>query len=66
MHHSDDAAFDVNRYAEQRADALLSEDWVYDLGVVEVLDDDGARLGGDAAREAASERHLDALADLLL
>jgi hypothetical protein len=66
VHHSDDAAFDVDRYTEHRADALLSEDGVYDVGVVEVLDDDGTRLSGDAAREATSKRHLDALAHLLL
>ena len=66
VHHADDAAFDVYRNAEHRADALLPEDRVYDLGVVEILDDDGTCLDGDAAREAAGERHLDTLADLLL
>ena len=66
VHHADDAAFDVHGHAEHRADAPLPQDRVDDLGVIEVLDDDRARLGGDAAREAAGERHLDALAYLLL
>ncbi len=66
VHHADDATFDVDGHAEHRADAPLPEDRVYDVGVVEVLDDDRACLGGDAACEAAGERHLDALADLLL
>ena len=65
MHDADDAAFDVDGHAQHRADALLPEDRVYDVGVVEV-DDDRSCLSGDAARETACERHLDALADLLL
>ena len=61
-----DLALDQQRDAEQRADALLAQDRVVDVGVVDVLDDHGAALGGDAAGEAAAERDPHALLDLLL
>ena len=66
MHHADDVALDVDRHAEHRTDAPLSEDRVYDVGVVEILDDDRTSLGGDAASETTGKRYLHALADLLL
>jgi hypothetical protein len=50
----------------RRLDALLAQDRVEDVGVVDVVDRDRALLGGDAAGEAAAERDLDALLDLLL
>ena len=63
---ADHAAFDEQRDAEQRADALLAQDRVEDVGVVDVLDGDRAPLGGDAAGEAAADGDLHALLDLLL
>ena len=66
MHHADDVALDVDGHAEHRTDAPLSEDRVYDVGVVEILDDDRTSLGGDAASETTGKRYLHALADLLL
>ena len=66
VQHADDAALDQQRDAEQRADALLAQDRVEDVGVVDVGDGDRAALGGDAAGEAAAERDADALLDLLL
>ena len=53
---AEDAAFDDQGDAEQGLDALLAQDRVEDVGVVDVGDRDGAALGGDAAREAAAER----------
>jgi hypothetical protein len=63
---ADDAALDDQRDAEQGLDALLAQDRVEDVGVVDVVDRDRALLGGDAAGEAAAERDLHALFDLLL
>ena len=63
---ADHAALDEQRDAEQRADALLAQDRVVDVGVVDVLDRDRAALGRDAAGEAAPEGDLDAALDLLL
>ena len=60
------AALDEQRDAEQRADALLAQDRVDDLVVVEVEDRDRPALGGDAAGEALADRDAHALLDLLL
>ena len=59
-------AFDHERDAEQRADALLAQDRVQDIGVVDVRDLDRAPLGDDAAREAAAHGQPRALVELLL
>ena len=66
MQHADDVALDQQRDAEHRADPLLPQDRVDDVGVVEVLDEDRAPLGRDPAGEAAPDRDPDALLDLLL
>ncbi len=66
MHHSDHASFHVDRHSQHRADALLAQDRVDDIGLAEVLDHDRAAAGGDAPREPARQWHLHALAHLLL
>ena len=63
---AEDGAFDDQGDAEQGLDALLAQDRVEDVGVVDVGDGDGAALGGDAAREAAAEGDAHALFDFLL
>ena len=63
---AEDAAFDDQGDAEQGLDALLAQDRVEDVGVVDVGDRDGAALGGDAAREAAAEGDAHALFDFFL
>ena len=40
VQHAEHALLDEQRHAEQRADALLAQDRVEDVGVVDVLDDD--------------------------
>ena len=60
------AAPDEHGDAEQRADALLAQDRVEDVGVVDVVDHDRLALRHDAAGEAAPHRHARALLDLLL
>ena len=66
MQHADDAALHEERDAEQRLDALLAQDRVEDVGVVDVGDGDRAALGGDPPGEAAADRDADALLDLFL
>ncbi len=63
---AEDAAFDQQRDAEQRADALLAQDRVEDVGVVDVVDRDRAALCGDAAGEALADGDHDAALDLFL
>ena len=66
VQHAERAPLDEQRDAEQRADALLAQDRVHDVGVVDVLDRDGPALGHDAAGEALADGDRDALLDLLL
>ena len=66
MQDADDAALDEQGDAEQGLDALLAQDRVEDVGVVDVGDGDGAALGGDAPGEAAPERDAHAALDLFL
>ena len=66
MQDAEDGASDDQGDAEQGFDALLAQDQVEDVGVVDVGDRDGAALGGDAAREAAAEGDAHALLDFLL
>ena len=54
------------RHAEHRLDALLPQDRVEDVRMVDVVEDHRALLGGDPAGEAAAHRDSDALLDLLL
>jgi hypothetical protein len=66
VQHPDDAAAHDERDAEQGLDALLAQDRVVDVGVLEVGDGDRATLRGDATGEAAAERDPHPLLDLLL
>ena len=66
VQHAEHAALDEQRDAEHRADALLAQDRVGDVRVVDVVDDDRAALGGDTAGEARADRDRDALLDLFL
>ena len=66
VQHAEDGALDEQRHAEQRADALLAQDRVEDVGVVDVGDVDRPAPGRDAAREARADRDPDAALDLLL
>ena len=59
-------SFDHERDAEHRLDALLAQERVEDVGVVDVVEDHGPLLGGDPAREAAAHRDADALLYLFL
>ena len=52
---AEDPALDQERDAEQRPDALLAQDRVEDVGVVDVGDEDRAPLGGDPAGEAPAD-----------
>ena len=54
------------RRAEQRLDALLAQDRVQHIGVVDVREHDRALLGGDAAGKAAADGNPHALLDLFL
>ena len=66
MEHPDQLALDDQRHAEQRHDALLAQDRIEDVGVVDVGDEDRDAFGRDPAREPAAERDPDAALDLLL
>jgi hypothetical protein len=46
--------------------ASFAEDWIDDVGALEVVEDDGSALGGDTAGESATEGDADASFDLLL
>jgi hypothetical protein len=63
---ADGVAADEEGDAEHGLDALLAQDRVEDVGLVDVVEDDGAAFGGDASGEAASERDARAGLDLLL
>ena len=63
MEDAEDVAFDEQGDAEEGFDALLAQDRVEDVGVVDVGDGDGAAFGGDASGEAAAERDPHALLD---
>jgi hypothetical protein len=65
VEHAEDVSVHEQRNAEERLDALLAQDRVEDVGMVDVVDDDGAPLRRDPACEALSHRDADALLDLL-
>ena len=54
------------RHAEHRLDALLAQDRVEHVGVIDVLEDHRTAVRRDAARETAADRDPNALLDLLL
>ena len=62
----DHVAVDEQRHAQERLDALLAQDRVEDVAVVDVRDDHRPPLGRDLAREALADGDPDALLDLLL
>jgi hypothetical protein len=66
MQHPEHRAMDEQRDARQRLDALLPEDRVEHVSVIDPIQDDRLPLGGDAARETPADRNQDTLADLLL
>src|SRR4051794_15781377 len=66
VHDAEHAALDEERDAEHRADALLAQDRVQDVRVVDVRDVDRPALRGDAPGEPAADGDADALLDLLL
>ena len=66
MQDAEDVAFDDQGDAEEGSDALLAQDRVEDVGVVDVGDGDGASFGGDASGEAAADRDPHALLDFFL
>ena len=59
-------AADEQWHPEQRPDALLAQDRVEHVGVVDLFEDHGPLLRGDAAGEALAEGDPHPLADLLL
>src|SRR5581483_420758 len=62
----EDAALDVQRYAEERLDSLLAQDRIEDVRVVDVLEDDRQAFGRDASCESAADGDAHSLLDLLL
>src|SRR6476659_9791781 len=56
VQHSDQITLDDERQAQQRADALLAQDRVEDVGMVDVGDRDRHALARDPAREPTAER----------
>jgi plasmid stability protein len=52
------------RHADHALDALLAEERVQDVGVLDVVEDDRPSLGCDLAGEAATDRDPDAALDL--
>ena len=66
MDHADQALLHEQGHPEQRLQALLAQDRVEDVGVVDVGDLDRPALGGDPAGEAAADGDPHALLDLLL
>jgi hypothetical protein len=66
VQYADDSAAVQKRDADQRSDALLHENRVQDVGVIDVAQDDRPLLGGDPSGEAAAQRDPHVLADLFL
>ena len=66
VEHADHAAGLDQRHAEHALDALLAQDRVEHVGMVDVVEHDRLGLGGDASGEAAPDRDAHALLDLLL
>ena len=63
VEHADHLALEEDRHAEERADALLDQDWmehVRGIHVLDVLDEDGSLLRRDATGEAAAHPRADA------
>jgi hypothetical protein len=66
VQYADHPALHEQRHPEQRAQALLAQDRVDDLGLVDVLDRHRPPRGRDAAGEPAPHRDADPAFDLLL
>jgi hypothetical protein len=66
VHDADHAALHEQRDAQQRAEALVAQDRVEDVGLLDVLDLDGLPGRRDAPREPLPDRDLDPAFDLLL
>src|SRR5947209_13008915 len=66
VQHPDEIALHDQWGPEQRADPLLPQDRVEDVGVIDVGDEDRGSLGGNAPGEPMPDRDADALLHLLL
>ena len=64
MQDADDLAFSQQRGTHQRPDALLQQDGIDDLGVIDLVNDHRAALRRDPPGEAPPHRYLHALLDL--
>ncbi len=64
--HSNDAAFDKQRYAEQRADSFLAQQRTEYFGTVNIIDAHRGLFGGDPACKTGSERNANSAFNLLL
>ena len=63
---SDEPALDDQGHSQERADPLFPQDWVHDVGVVDVGDKDGHSLGGDPPGEPPADRNPHPLLHFLL
>ena len=66
VENAEQVAAGQQRHAEHRLDALLAQDRVEHVGVVDVLEDHRTPVRCDAARETAADRDADPLFDLFL
>jgi hypothetical protein len=66
VQHTDKTATGQQRHAQQRPDAVHPQDGVHDVGIGDVVDQDRSAAGGDAPREAASDRDPGPLVELFL
>ena len=66
VQHADDVALDEQRHPAERLDSLLAQDRVEDVGMVDVVQDDGPARGRDATGETLPQRDPDPAFDLLL
>ena len=66
VEHSEHVVREDQRHSGHALDALLAQDRVQHVGVVDVVEHDRSPFGGDPAREAAADRDPHALLDLFL
>ena len=66
VEHAEHVVREDERHTGHALDALLAQDRVQHVGVVDVVEHDRSPLGGDPAREPAADRDPHALLDLFL
>ena len=66
VEHPEHVVREDERHPGEALDPLLAEQWVQDVGVVDVVEHDRAPFRGDPAGEPAADRDPDALFDLFL